>query len=245
MNITIKRQNVCRNVKTAGVHFDGAMCERFLTTQDKLYLIRDDLTFRQAVLAEPYTIGVQVNERAKTAPGDVVLIHGAGPIGLIVMDIARQLGATCIISEIKQSRLDIAKNFGAEHIINPSHQNLHEEVERITSGAGPDIIIDAAGIPSVLSDAVDMVAPGGTIVNMCFSPKSVRFSYEKLAKKGIRIIGSRLQNDKFSIVLNAYADRLKAAESIITHEFTVDDGATAFKLFASGPEGAGKMIVTF
>lgn len=160
------RQNVCRTVMTAGVHFDGGMQELFLTTEDKLYLLPDDLTFHQAVLAEPYTIGVQVNARAQTAPGDFVLIHGAGPIGIIIMDVAKQIGATCILSEIKDARLARAKQFGADYIINPMKQDLEAEVQKITGGMGPNVIVDAAGLPAMLSKAFEMVSPAGSIVNM-------------------------------------------------------------------------------
>ena len=183
------RQNVCRSVMTAGVHFDGGMREQFLTTEDKLYILPDDLTFHQAVLAEPYTIAVQVNQRAGTAAKDIVLIHGAGPIGIVVMDIARCLGAKCIISEVQPARLAMAKEMGADYTINPAEQNVREEVMRITNGMGPNIVIDAAGIPSVLSEAIEMVSPAGSVVNMCFSSKQVHFRMIDVISKEIRIVG--------------------------------------------------------
>lgn len=239
------RQNVCRSVMTSGVHFDGGMREQFLTTEDKLYILPDDLTFHQAVLAEPYTIAVQVNERAGTAAGDLVLIHGAGPIGIVVMDIARSLGAKCIISEVQPARLAMAKEMGADYILNPAEQNLREEVMRISDGMGPNIVIDAAGIPSVLSEAIAMVSPAGAVVNMCFSSKQVPFRIIDVISKETRIVGSRLQNDKFPIVLGRYAQRLKAAEKIITHTFSIENGADAFMLFAENRRETGKIVVTF
>ena len=239
------RQNVCRSVMTAGVHFDGGMREQFLTTEDKLYILPDDLTFHQAVLAEPYTIAVQVNQRAGTAAKDIVLIHGAGPIGIVVMDIARCLGAKCIISEVQPARLAMAKEMGADYTINPAEQNVREEVMRITNGMGPNIVIDAAGIPSVLSEAIEMVSPAGSVVNMCFSSKQVHFRMIDVISKEIRIVGSRLQNDKFPIVLERYAQRLKTAEKIITHTFPVENGAEAFMLFAENRRETGKIVITF
>lgn len=240
------RQNVCTSVVTAGSHFDGGMCEYFLTTEDKLYAIPEELTFHQAVLTEPYTIGVQVNARAQTAPGDIVLIHGGGPIGLIVMDVARKIGAKVIISEIKEGRLQMAKEMGADWVINPMQQDLKAEVARITGGMGPNIIIDAAGLPGMLTEAADMVSPAGSIVSMCFQFKEVKMDILKLILKETNLVGSRLQNDKFPVVLGQYADRLAANENIlITDTFPAEKAVEAFELAISGKDTVGKIVVTF
>lgn len=240
------RQNVCTSVVTAGSHFDGGMCEFFRTTEDKLYRIPDGLTFHQAVLTEPYTIGVQVNSRAKTAPGDIMLIHGGGPIGLIVMDVARKIGARVIVSEIKEGRLQMAKQMGADWIVNPMTQDLKAEVQRITGGMGPNIIVDAAGLPSMLTEAAEMISPAGSIVSMCFQLKPVKINPLQLIAKETNLVGSRLQNGKFPVVLNEYADRMIANEKIlITDTFPKEQAAEAFALAISGKDTVGKIVVEY
>ena len=80
--------------------------------QKQLYKFPEEISFAQAATAEPYTIGEQANSRAGTSAGDVVLIHGAGPMGLVICDVAKSKGATCIVSELNEKRLNMAKDFG-------------------------------------------------------------------------------------------------------------------------------------
>ena len=79
------RYNCCPDIKVAGVHIDGVMEEYFVTERNKLYKYDpNELTPVEAATAEPYTVGAQANAQANTQPGDLVLIHGAGPIGMII-----------------------------------------------------------------------------------------------------------------------------------------------------------------
>ena len=240
------RNNICRKLLCAGSQMDGAFCEYFRTTADKLNLIPDTLTWHQAALTEPYTIGTEVNDRANTQPGDIMLVHGAGPIGIIVMDVARKLGAKVIISEIKDSRLEMAKQMGADWTVNPMKEDLVAKVREICGEEGPNIIVDAAGVASMLSQAVELVSPAGTIVNMCFNDRLIETSLLPFILKEINLVGSRLQVGKFPVVLNEYQDNLKKAEKyMLTHVFTADRGVEAFELALSGAEGVGKIVVDF
>ena len=239
------RQNVCTHLETAGVHFDGGMQELFLTTEDKLYRLPDDITFHQAVLAEPYTIGLQIHDRAGTRAGDVVLIHGAGPIGMIALDVAKQRRATVIVSEMKKSRREMAEACGADYIVNPSDTSVRELAMELTHGIGPDVVIDAAGIPSLIAEGIDIVAPGGAVVNLCFTFKTVEFNMLNVIAKEVRVVGSRLQNDKFPEVVGKYAERLKDLEKIITHTFPAERGKEAYDLFAKNLDTTGKIVVEF
>ena len=105
------RYNCCPDIVVAGVHADGVMEEYMVVESSQLYKYDPVLTPVQAATAEPYTIGAQANAQARTMPGDLVLIHGAGPIGMIICDMAEALGATVIVSEVNEARLEIAKSF--------------------------------------------------------------------------------------------------------------------------------------
>ena len=127
------RYNCCPDIKVAGVHIDGVMEEYFVTERNKLYKYDpNELTPVEAATAEPYTVGAQANAQANTQPGDLVLIHGAGPIGMIICDIAEKRGATVIVSEVNEDRLKIAKDFGAKYTINPKKEDLKEAIMKIT-----------------------------------------------------------------------------------------------------------------
>jgi len=134
------RYNCCPDIKVAGVHIDGVMEEYFVTERNKLYKYDpNELTPVEAATAEPYTVGAQANAQANTQPGDLVLIHGAGPIGMIICDIAEKRGATVIVSEVNEDRLKIAKDFGAKYTINPKKEDL-KEATRNQNGKFPEVV---------------------------------------------------------------------------------------------------------
>jgi L-gulonate 5-dehydrogenase len=239
----IGRHNICTSVKNAGAHIDGAMKEFFLTTEDKLYKLPDRVTFKQAALIEPFTIGAQVTDRADVKSGDFVLIHGAGPIGLVVMKVAKCKGATCIVSEISEKRIEFAMRFGADYTINPLKDDLRDCINDVTGGRGPDVVIDAAGLPNAISQAVDMAARGGTLVNICFNDASMSIDIEKLIEKDLAIVGSRLQKNRFQEVIDRYLDAIIDMEELITDTFPLEKGVAAFELFKQRKEGTGKILI--
>ena len=242
------RYNVCKKVVCAGAHdyFPGGAQELWVTTEDKVFAIPEKLTWHQAVLTEPYTIGVQANSRAKTQAGDVMLIHGGGPIGMIIMDVAKQLGAKVAVSEIKEGRLAMAKALGADLVINPMTQDYKEEILNYTNGEGPNVIVDAAGLPKLLEEAVGLVSPAGSVVSLNFAFTQIPIRYMQMIRKEANLVGSRMQNGKFPIVLNDYPDRLAAIEPVlVTHVFSADDAAAAFDLALSGDDTVGKIVIDF
>lgn len=119
------------------------------------------MTYQQAALCEPFTIGLQANWRGDVRPGDVVLVHGGGPIGLIVANIAKSRGATVIVSEPNESRLAMAKDFGADYSINPMKEDLDAFINKLTDGEGVNVIFEAAGVPALLAHATSQLSPAG------------------------------------------------------------------------------------
>ena len=240
------RRNVCKHLVCAGSHKDGAFCEYYKTTADKLFKLPDFLTWHQAVLIEPYTIAGQVNSRAKTAAGDNVLIHGGGPIGIVCMDIAKQLGANVMISEIKPGRLEMAKKMGCDYVVNPMEQDLNEEIAKAFGEEGPNIVMDAAGLPRFEEEAIRMVSPAGTVVNMCFNMAPVHTNLFPFIGKELNLVGSRLQVGQFRNILDNYTDCLIKAEKIfLTHVFPKEEGDKAFELMLENRDDVGKVVVDF
>ena len=138
--------------------------------------IREELR----VLTEPVAVATRAVERAH-APGvpqvgagygigNSVAVLGCGPIGLLVIAVLRSTGAgTIIATDIVDSRLDMAKNMGADVVINvgeTSPEQRLEQVQDLTSGAGADIVIECAGLPGVFAEAIDLVRRGGKVIEV-------------------------------------------------------------------------------
>ena len=195
------------------------------------------MTYQQAALCEPFTIGLQANWRGDVRPGDVVLVHGGGPIGLIVANIAKSRGATVIVSEPNESRLAMAKDFGADYSINPMKEDLDAFINKLTDGEGVNVIFEAAGVPALLAHATSQLSPAGRLVAMTFG--------KEINAKELTILGTRHQYQKFPEVVKILPDHLKEVDEITTHVFKAEDFQKAFDTLADRNSGAGKVVLTF
>lgn len=239
------RYNCCPDIVVAGVHADGVMEEYLVVESDKLYKYDPSLTPAEAATAEPYTIGAQANAQAGTQPGDLVLIHGAGPIGMIICDIAKSRGATVIVSEVNEERLKLAKDFGARYTINPMKEDLKETVMKLTGGKGVNVVFETSGVPALMSLSVELLGPHGRLVPLTFAPEPVPVNFRLINKNELVIAGTRNQNSKFREVVESLPGRRDRIDKLITHVFPVQEAEKAFETAMDKNSGACKVIITF
>lgn len=238
--------NVCRELKVLGCIVDGTFCEYAVVKRSQLYKYdKSKMSFVQAALCEPYTIGFQANWRGNVQEGDVVLVHGAGPIGLIVTDVASSRGATVIVSEPNERRLAMAKQFGADYMINPVKEDLDALIMDVTGGEGVNVVFEAAGIPALLEHAVQILSPAGRLVAMTFGKIPVAIDFEAVNAKELTILGTRHQMQKFPETLESLPYRLDRVDQLITHVFLAEKFEEAFAVLADKDSGAGKVVLTF
>ena len=203
------------------------------------------MSYAQAALCEPYTIGFQANWRGDVRPGDVVLVHGAGPIGLIVADVAKSRGAVVIVSEPNENRLAMSARFGADYMVNPVKEDLDALIMDVTGGEGVNVIFEAAGIPALLEHAVGLLSPAGRLVAMTFGDTPIAVDLKAVNAKELTILGTRHQMQKFSETLESLGDRVDRVDQLITHVFPAERYEEAFAVLADKNSGAGKVILTF
>lgn len=239
------RQNVCASLKVNGAHVDGGFQEYIVAADKQLHKIPDVLTYPQAALIEPYTIGAQTNWRAGVTKGDVVLVCGAGPIGLIAMDVAKGLGATCIVSEVNPYRLEMAKKFGADLVIQPQQEDLGEAVAKFTNNMGPNVVFEATGVNALFEQAVKIASQAGTVVTLALNTTPASICMADIVKKELAIVGTRLQNYKFKEVIESFPNKLDKVDMLMTHTFHFEDFKEAFRIFEDKNEQACKIVLTF
>ena len=133
-------------------------------------------------------IGMGLPFRGQVAPGDVVAIVGAGPIGLATLLTAQfYTPAEIIMVDVDDNRLAVAKQFGATHIVNSQVENATEQIMRLTENKGVDVAIEAVGIPATIELCQAIIAAGGRIANVGVHGKSVPLHLETLWSKNITI----------------------------------------------------------
>lgn len=239
------RPNVCENLEVIGVHRDGGFQEYFKITQDRVHLLSPSLDWKEAVLIEPFTIAAQVTWRGDVRPGDVVWIIGAGPAGLSILQYAKLKGAVCIVADVEQDKLDVAKGLGADHVILSSEVDPVEKVYEITEGMGANVVIDAACLPQTFEQAIQAASAAGRVVVMGFDSRPSAIAQFLITRRELTVVGSRLQTYKFPEVIEHFQEgRLKPVE-MISHTFAFDDFKAAFDLIEAKAEKTSKVLLIF
>ncbi|WP_199619462.1 NAD(P)-dependent alcohol dehydrogenase [Paenibacillus alkalitolerans] len=159
------RYNLCPDVEfLATPPYDGAFVQYIKVRQDFVFKIPDGLSYEEAALIEPFSVGIHAAARTKLQPGSTIAIMGMGPVGLTAVAAAKAYGAAAIIvTDLEPLRLEAAKQMGATHVINIREQDPLAEINRITSGKGVDVAWETAGNPKALQSALGSLRRGGKL----------------------------------------------------------------------------------
>lgn len=130
---------------------------------------------------EPLAVAWHAVDAAQLQKGDDVLVLGAGPIGLGVIQVCKARGANkIIVGEVAKQRQDFAKHFGATHILDPRHEDLVAKSKELTGGRGPQVALDCAGVAASVKTACLAVRAQGRVVNVAIWEKEVPFQPNNL-----------------------------------------------------------------
>src|SRR6266480_6335596 len=185
--------NCCENHKTLGVMCDGGMCERMILPARKLHLSRK-LTFDQLALVETLAIGCHAINRGEPQPGEHVLVIGAGPIGLSVIEFARLSGAQTIVMDMNEQRLAfVREKLGVpDTILTKGDGQELKRLGDLTDGQLADVVVDATGSNKSMSHALNYCAFAGRLVYVGITPEPVSFPHAPiLHRRELTLLASR------------------------------------------------------
>lgn len=163
------RNNLCANFTAVGINLDGAFAEYMVIPsvairQGNLIPISKDLDPAEAALIEPFACVLRGQDAVNVKVGDAVLVVGAGPIGIMQVLLARLRGARVIIlSELLPERLDQARRYGPDRVVNPAEEDLAAVIDQETGGRGVDVILIAAPAHRAQEQSLELAAIGGRI----------------------------------------------------------------------------------
>lgn len=238
------RPNACRSNKTMGVRRPGAMTKYIAVPWQDIFP-SEKLSLQELALAEPLTVGFHAAARGRVAPEDSVAIIGCGIVGLGAVASAVNRGASVIAIDLDDSKLAIAQKIGVAHTINPSKVDLHEVLQDLTGGNGPDVIIEAVGSPTTYKSAVEEVAFLGRVVCIGYAKAPVEFNTSLFVQKEIEILGSRncVGKTDFPAVI-AYLESGKfPVEAVVSKIIGIDDGPQTMDAWAANPQGIVKIML--
>ncbi|MBI9016365.1 MAG: alcohol dehydrogenase catalytic domain-containing protein [Phycisphaerae bacterium] len=242
------RHHTCRKLKFLGCpgQMPGCLCEYIVMPEASCYKIKDGMTFEQAAISEPLSIGVYSVKQSGIAPGAKIGILGVGPIGLSVLLTAGIQGADKIhITDKLDGRIDVALNAGAKWAGNPDRQNIVEEITQLEPG-GLDAIFECCGQQEALDQAIELLKPGGKLMLIGIpSVDRISFSIDKLRRKEISTQNVRRQVDCVQDALDMIDGQQVDVDFMATHHFPFEKTEEAFELVANYRDGVIKAIVDF
>lgn len=241
----IGRRNVCENLVVYGVHVDGGFAEYMNVEEQALHKLPEDVSFLQGALVEPYTIGAQAVLRTDVQEGDICLVHGAGPIGLLTVDLLKEKKAVCLVSELSGPRRELALQFGADQVIDPSSQDLEEMVKSWTDGKGANVIFDAVGIPALVEQSIPLLSGAGRFLEFGYGFGKAKVDFDLMNRRELTVMGVRHQRNRFEPVLRDFHNRLDKVDLLRTHVFSLDEYQEAFRIFEDKNSGACKVVFAF
>jgi 2-desacetyl-2-hydroxyethyl bacteriochlorophyllide A dehydrogenase len=201
------RVNACRSNQTLGVQREGAFTEFIVLPWEKL-VRSEKLSLAEHALVEPLSVGFHAVERGRVTSADTVLVFGCGMIGLGAISGAALLRQARVIAvDVDDAKLALARKAGAVETINSKTENLHEKLQALTNGDGPDVVIEAVGLPATFRAAVDEVAFAGRVVYIGYAKEAVSYETKYFVMKELDIMGSR------NATRQNFADVIKVLES--------------------------------
>ena len=230
-----------------GHRIDGTQAElvRVPFAETSTYLLPDGVTDEAAlmladILPTSYEVGVR---NGTVGPGDTVAVVGAGPIGLAAITTASLLSPSHIVAiDLAPSRLDAAKRFGADVLVNPGQDPI-TVIGELTGGLGADVVIEAVGVPETFELCTKLVRPGGHVANIGVHGKPVTLHLEDLWIRNITITTGLVDTYSTPTLLRMLAAGRLPAEKFITHHFGLDRMLDAYDVFGRPQETDALKVV--
>ena len=235
-------RHLCRNSLGVGVNRPGAFAEFMSVPACNICLLPDTISDDLGAMLDP------LGNAAHTAlefdlVGEDVLITGAGPIGIMAVAIAKHVGARhVVITDVNNTRLDLAKKMGATRAVNVKNQNLRDVMEDLRMTEGFDVGLEMSGNAEAFSDMLEIMNHGGKIAMLGIIPAGTAINWDHVIFKGLEIkgiYGRKMFETWYKMI--AMLESGLDLSPVLTHHFAINDYAEAFEIMRSG--NSGKIIL--
>lgn len=234
----------CERVSFTYRNGDGAMANYIVVPEKTVYHMPDDMTYAEGALIEPLAVVTHAVRRADINLGDTVFIMGAGTIGLLTAALCSLNGASkIIVADLQDNKLELAKEFGATHVINSQKEDLQEAIFRLTDGKGVDKAFECVGLEVTLTQVLLSLKKNGlaTMVGIFENP-TINLNVARFITHEIRLQGSQGYCWDFPIAINM-AKKIPL-EKLVTHVFPLDRLSDAFAAAFDRTQNAIKIQIS-
>lgn len=224
----------------------GGMAEYMkFPAQSLVHKVPDRIPPIHAALVEPLSCSIHAVKRAEIEFGDIVVVAGAGTLGLGMIGAARLKNPRQLISiDLVDQRLNVAKNLGADVVLNPMRTDVVAKVLEMTDGYGCDVYIEATGHPSAVEQGLHMIRKAGTFVEFSVMKEPVTVDWTIIGDtKELNIHGAHLGPHSYPLAID-YIDRgLIDVSKIATHQFNLPDYKSAFEMVKKGADSIKVQLI--
>lgn len=241
--------NLCDDRRVLGVSCEeyrqhGAFAEYVAVPQHILYRLPDNLSYEQAALVEPVAVAFHAVSLTPIALNDTAVVVGAGMIGLLVIQTLRLAGCGTIIAlDVDPARLEVARQFGADHAI-LSNQDAAGRVLEITGGRGADLALDAVGITASINTALTCLKKGGALTLIGNLAPNINLPLQLIVVRQITLRGSCASNGEYAACLDMIARGAITVEPLISAVAPLQEGAAWFERLYNREGDLLKVILT-
>ncbi|WP_110635694.1 zinc-binding alcohol dehydrogenase family protein [Salinicola salarius] len=239
------RTNCCQRLEVVGVHRDGGMAE-YLNVPASHLIPVPSLSPEQLALVECQAIGAHAVRRGQVEQDELVVVVGAGPIGIGVLQVARSRGARVAMIDTNRDRLALCRDeLGADAVWHAVEDDVIAEIEAMNDGALADVVFDATGNPKAMNRGFDFAGHGGRYVLVSVVKADITFNDPDFHKKELTLLGSRnATREDFETVTRLMASGDILTEPLITHRGRLEELPTLMPQWCAPGSGVIKAMVT-
>jgi threonine dehydrogenase-like Zn-dependent dehydrogenase len=238
------KTNCCSSLQVCGVHIDGGMAD-YYSIPSRLLVHADGLDLTEMALVEPLSIGAHGIRRANVQAGEFVLVIGAGPIGLGVMEFARLRGAQVIALDTNVFRLEFCKEvLGLPYIIQAGVEDIVYRLKEITAGDMPSVVIDASGNRQAINEGFRYISHGGRYILVGLQKEEIVLSHPEFHKREATLMSSRnATREDFELVVDSIRKKKVQPLAFITNRIPFAEAAMGFPNWLKAQHGIIKVVV--
>ena len=237
------RSNVCVNFSLIWIHEDGGLQERLRIAETQVFPIAVESP-AIAALVEPVSIAIRAVHRGRISEGERVVVFGAGPIGQSLLVAARDRGASVLLVDLLDNRLELARALGAETVRWTTADDVVARARRWSGGEGPEVVIDATGVPDAVRAAVELVTPAGRVVQVGMSSDEVVLRLGSFTEKELDVVGvACCGTGEFAEAVDLTERNAEQLVRLVSHEFPLGEAPQALQFAMENPSEVMKVVI--
>jgi L-iditol 2-dehydrogenase len=238
--------NICNHLKVLGFQTTGTASDYFVVDAKKLVKLPESIGLNEGAMIEPLAVGIRAIQKGGNITGLNVLVFGAGPIGNLVAQSAKAMGASAVmIADINNLRLKVAESCGIDFTINPMEEDLEKVVaSRFGRERKADLIIECAGVSETLGSAILNARKGSSLIVVAVYGEKPVVDMAMVNENELSIIGTARYNiDDFRTAIELVKDKKITLGPLVTDEFDFLHYEEAYLKIQNNPESTMKVII--